>query len=226
MKGGGGIKGKINFAAKQDFWQSLLNSYYIREDGKVRAPSRRLSPSHGKEGIHMATIVRGKNLEITDALRDYVLKREKKVTKYFDSDVSVQAMLSVEKDRKIAEITMKVDGVVLRSVEANEDMYAAIDLVYDKMIRQIHKYKTKLARRMKGSAFNAALVEGPAEPEESFEIARVKKFAARPMDVEEAVLQMNLVGHDFFVFLNSETDAINVVYKRKHGKYGLIEPEF
>lgn len=173
----------------------------------------------------MATTVRGKNLEITQALKDYVLKREKKVTKYFDSEVNVQAMLSVEKDRKIAEITVKVDGVVLRGVEANEDMYAAIDLVYDKMVRQIHKYKTKLSRRMKESSFHASLVEGPSEPEETFEIARTKKFAARPMDVEEAILQMNLVGHDFFVFLNAKTDTINVVYKRKHGKYGLIEPE-
>ena len=79
---------------------------------------------------------------------------------------------------------------------------------------------------MKGGSFHDAMVEGPAVPEEDFEIARVKKFAARPMDVEEAILQMNLVGHDFFVFLNSETEAINVVYKRKHGKYGLIEPEY
>lgn len=174
----------------------------------------------------MATIVRGKNLEVTQALKDYVLKQEKKVTKYFDSDINVQAMLSVEKDRQIAEITVKVDGVVLRGVETNSDMYAAIDLVYDKLVRQIHKYKTKIARRMKNdNAFKADLVQGPAVPEEQFEIARVKKFAARPMDVEEAILQMNLVGHDFFVFLNAETDTINVVYKRKHGKYGIIEPE-
>lgn len=179
-----------------------------------------------RKGFFMATIVRGKNLEITPALKDYVLKHEKKVTKYFENEVNVQALLSVEKDRKIAEITLKVDGVVFRGVEANEDMYAAIDLVYDKMIRQIHKYKTKIARRMKGGSFHDAMVEGPAVPEEDFEIARVKKFAARPMDVEEAILQMNLVGHDFFVFLNSETEAINVVYKRKHGKYGLIEPEY
>ncbi|SJZ36948.1 putative sigma-54 modulation protein [Megasphaera cerevisiae DSM 20462] len=181
---------------------------------------------HERKGCFMATIVRGKNLEITTALKDYVLKREKKVTKYFDNEVGVQALLSVEKDRKVAEITLKVDGVVLRGVEANQDMYAAIDLVYDKMVRQIHKYKTKIARRMKDSSFNAALVNDSAEPEEKFEIARVKKFAARPMDVEEAILQMNLVGHDFFVFLNAETDTINVVYKRKHGQYGLIEPEY
>ena len=175
----------------------------------------------------MATIVRGKNLEITPALKDHVEKQEKKVTKYFDNEVNVQALLSVEKDRKIAEITLKVDGVVLRGVEANDDMYAAIDLVYDKLVRQIHKYKTKLARRMKKGAFHDNLVQGAPEPEEEkFEVARVKKFAARPMDVEEAILQMNLVGHDFFVFLNSKTDTINVVYKRKHGKYGIIEPEY
>jgi len=174
----------------------------------------------------MAAIVRGKNIEVTPALKDYVLKHEKKVTKYFDNEVTLQALLSVEKERQIAEITLKVDGVVLRGVEANEDMYAAIDLVFDKMVRQIHKFKTKLARRMKGGAFKDDLVVGKTEPEEVFEIARVKKFAARPMDVEEAILQMNLVGHDFFVFLNSETDTINVVYKRKHGKYGIIEPEY
>ena len=174
----------------------------------------------------MATIVRGKNLEITPALKNHVEKQEKKVTKYFDNEVNVQALLSVEKDRKVAEITLKVDGVVLRGVEGNDDMYAAIDLVYDKLVRQIHKYKTRIARRMKKGTFNAALIEGPAVPEESFEVARVKKFAARPMDVEEAILQMNLVGHDFFVFLNSKTDTISVVYKRKHGKYGLIEPEY
>ena len=94
----------------------------------------------------MATIVRGKNLEITPALKDHVEKQEKKVTKYFDNEVNVQALLSVEKDRKVAEITLKVDGVVLRGVEGNDDMYAAIDLVYDKLVRQIHKYKTRIAR--------------------------------------------------------------------------------
>ncbi|WP_101912582.1 ribosome hibernation-promoting factor, HPF/YfiA family [Megasphaera vaginalis (ex Bordigoni et al. 2020)] len=174
----------------------------------------------------MAAVVRGKNIEITPALKEYVLKHEKKVTKYFDSEVNLQAVLSIEKDTKIAELTVKVDGVVLRVVERNDDMYAAIDLGFDKIVRQIHKYKTKIARRMKGDSFHAALVEGPDAPEEEFEVVRTKKFAARPMDVEEAILQMNLVGHDFFVFLNSDTDTISVVYKRKHGKYGLIEPEF
>lgn len=171
-------------------------------------------------------IVRGKNLEITLALKDYVLKNEKKLIKYFDNDMQSQAMLSVEKERQIAEITLRIDGVVLRSVESNTDMYAAIDLAFDKLVRQIHKYKTRLARRLKNSSFHASLVEGKEEGEEKFEVVRTKKFAARPMDVEEAILQMNLVGHDFFVFLNAQTDTVNVVYRRKHGKYGVIEPEF
>lgn len=173
----------------------------------------------------MATSVRGKNLEITAALKDYVLKHEKKIMKYFDTDVTLQAMLSVEKERKIAELTLRVDGVVLRVVETGEDMYAAIDIVFDKMVRQIHKYKTKLARRIKDGSFKPTLVTESPESDEAFEVVRTKTFTPQPMDVEEAILQMNLVGHDFFVFLNADTDKISVVYKRKHGKYGLIEPE-
>ena len=164
----------------------------------------------------MATSVRGKNLEITAALKDYVLKHEKKIMKYFDTDVALQAMLSVEKERKIAELTLRVDGVVLRVVETGEDMYAAIDIVFD---------KTKLARRIKDGSFKPTLVTESPESDEAFEIVRTKTFTPQPMDVEEAILQMNLVGHDFFVFLNADTDKISVVYKRKHGKYGLIEPE-
>ena len=173
----------------------------------------------------MATIVRGKNLEITPALKDHVEKQEKKVTKYFDNEVNVQALLSVEKDRKIAEITLKVDGVVLRGVEANDDMYAAIDLVVDKIVRQIHKHKTRLAKRFKKQeAFHPEVLAAPVE-EETIEVVKRKHFAVRPMDVEEAILQMNLIGHDFFMFFNAETEAMNVVYRRHDGFYGLIEPE-
>ena len=100
----------------------------------------------------MATIVRGKNLEVTQALKEYVLKHEKKITKYFDSEINLQAMLAVEKERRSVELTLKVDGVVLRVVEGNEDMYAAIDVVFDKMVRQIHKYKTRIARRIKSGS--------------------------------------------------------------------------
>lgn len=174
----------------------------------------------------MATIVRGKNLEVTPALKEYVVKHEGKITKYFDKDVNLTALLSVEKDRKIIEITIRLDGMVLRGVEANPDMYAAIDLVFDKLERQIHKYKTKIARQFKTNTFKAEMIPAKDVSDEKFEIVRTKKFAARPMDVEEAILQMNLVGHDFFMFLNSESDVINVVYKRKNGKYGLIEPTF
>ncbi len=174
----------------------------------------------------MAIMVRGKNIEVTQALKEYVMKHENKITRYFEQDVDLSVLLSVEKDRKIVEVTARVEGVVLRCVEANPDMYAAIDLVFDKLVRQIHKYKTKLAKRFKGADFKGDLIPAKDVGEEVFEVVRTKTFVARPMDVEEAILQMNLVGHDFFVFRNAETDVINVVYKRKHGKYGLIVPEF
>lgn len=173
----------------------------------------------------MAMIVRGKNIEVTQALKEYVVKHENKITRYFEKEMDVNVLLAVEKDRKIVEVTARVEGVVLRCVEANPDMYAAIDLVFDKLVRQIHKYKTKLAKRFKEVEFKGDLIPAKEAVDEVFEVVRKKRFVARPMDVEEAILQMNLVGHDFFVFRNAETDSINVVYKRKHGKYGLIEPE-
>ena len=158
-----------------------------------------------RKGCFMATIVRGKNLEITPALKDHVEKQEKKVTKYFDNEVNVQALLSVEKDRKVAEITLKVDGVVLRGVEGNDDMYAAIDLVYDKLVRQIHKYKTRIARRMKKGTFNAALIEGPAVPEESFEVARVKHA---PFIVNTKHIKTCVLGTKFNVRAREEEGRV------------------
>lgn len=174
----------------------------------------------------MAVAVRGKNLEVTPALREYVEKRAEKITRYFDSPMDIQAVLSVEKEARLVEITCFVEGVVLRGVETNTDMYAAVDLVFDKIVRQVHKYKTRLARRFKkaGTLRSDAFAGETAAAEDALEIVRRKRFAVRPMDTEEAILQMNLVGHDFFVFFNSENDEINVVYRRKNGSYGLIEP--
>lgn len=172
--------------------------------------------------------VRGKNLEVTPALRAHVEKLAEKLTRYFDSDVDIQAVLSVEKEMRQVEVTCFVESVVLRGVEANEDMYAAVDLVFDKIVRQIHKYKTRLAKRFKNErTLRTEFLETKAPvQEEALEVVRRKSFSVRPMDVEEAILQMNLVGHDFFMFFNAETEVINVVYRRKNGKYGLIEPEF
>lgn len=178
----------------------------------------------------MTLTVRGKNLEVTPALREYFEKRAEKLTRYFDTPLDVQAVLSVEKDSQIVEVTCFVEGgIVLRGVESNNDMYASIDLVIDKVIRQIHKHKTRLARKFKkANEFKPEaqfMLAGKPLEEEKIEVVRRKHFAIRPMDVEEAILQMNLVGHDFFMFFNAETEMMNVVYRRKNGSYGLIEPE-
>lgn len=178
----------------------------------------------------MNITVRGKNLEVTPALRDHVEKNVSKLGRYFDSDMKVQTVLSVEKENRIAEVTCFVEGIVLRGVDSNIDMYAAIDLVVDKLVRQIHKHKTRLAKRFKqANIFRGDLPEFKETEtiqEEAMDIVRRKKFDVRPMMVEEAILQMNLIGHDFFMFFNEETENINVVYRRKNGAYGLIEPNF
>ena len=156
----------------------------------------------------MKVAIRGKNIEVTDALRAYIEKRLSKLTRYFDDELDAQAVLSV-----------------VKGVETNDDMYAAIDLVIDKIVRQIHKHKTRLAKRFKKQeAFHPEALAAPVE-EEAIEVVKRKRFAVRPMDVEEAILQMNLIGHDFFMFFNAETEAMNVVYRRHDGFYGLIEPE-
>lgn len=175
----------------------------------------------------MKVSVRGKNLEVTAALREYLEKRVDKLARYFDSPLDVQAVLSVEKENRVVELTCFVEGIVLRGVTSNADMYAAIDLVVDKIVRQIHKYKTRLARRFKketGFKPDAYVPEVPVQ-EEAIDVVRRKHFAVRPMSVEEAIMQMNLVGHDFFMFFNADTEIMNVVYRRKNGSYGLIEPE-
>ena len=167
----------------------------------------------------MATFtVRGKNIEITPALRDYVEKRVGKVTKYFDEVGNIKVMLTVSKGRHIVEVTVPIKGdILLRGEEATMDMYTSIDLVVEKLERQIHKQKTKLARRFRGGGFKAE--------EEEYPGVKNKRVGVRPMDVQEAIMEMNLINHNFFVFRDADTEEINVVYKRNDGAYGLIEPE-
>ena len=165
----------------------------------------------------MAIVVRGKNIEITPALRDYVEKRVSKVTKYFTALGEISVVLTVEKDSHIVEVTVPVNGIVLRGEESTHDMYTSIDLVIEKLERQIRKYKTRLSRRFRGSSgvsFKGELV-ADSSPQESddIRIVKTKRFPVKPLDVEEAILQMNLVNHDFFVFRNSDTEEVNVVYR-------------
>lgn len=167
----------------------------------------------------------GKNLNITDALRDAVERKLGKLGKYFYKDVQIKVVLSVEKLRQIAEVTIPFAGTILRAEEITDDMYRSIDNSVEILERQIRKHKTKLQNRKyaKGS-MRFDNIEPLLEDDEELKIVKTKKFAMKPMNVEEAVLQMDLLRHNFFVFLNADTEEVNVVYKRKDAHYGLIEP--
>lgn len=176
----------------------------------------------------MEIIVRGKNLEVTPALRSYVEKHTDKIQRYFDKPVKINALLRISNMTETCEVTVFVDGVILRGVEKSDDMYKSIDLVFDKVERQIHKYKTRIAKRFKSSqVFNKQFYEAEKieEKQGEFEIVRTKHFTLSSMSPEEAILQMNLLGHSFFMFINAETDESAVVYRRNDGKYGLIEAD-
>ncbi|WP_213974792.1 ribosome hibernation-promoting factor, HPF/YfiA family [Tepidanaerobacter acetatoxydans] len=169
--------------------------------------------------------ISGKNFTVTKALKDYAEKKLGKLEKFFDSEVEAQVTLSVEKNRHIVEVTMPINGMLLRGETETYDMYSSIDAVVDKLEKQIEKYKTKTARNIKKKSFDYSGNGKKASNENEPRIVRIKKFALKPMDLEEAVMQMDLLGHNFFVFSNAETDEVNVVYKRRDGNYGLIEPE-
>lgn len=178
----------------------------------------------------MRTIVSGKNINITDALKDRVEKKLSKFERYFGPATEAHATLSVEKNRHIIEVTIPFNGVILRGEEATDDMYTSIDNVIEKLERQMRRQKTRLERKIKDGnvKFENFLsnVDSGEEDDGLVNIVKTKKFAMKPMQAEEAVLQMELLGHNFFVFSNPETNEVNVVYKRKDGNYGLIEPEF
>ncbi|MDQ0269082.1 ribosome hibernation-promoting factor, HPF/YfiA family [Cytobacillus purgationiresistens] len=179
--------------------------------------------------------IRGENIEVTPAIRDYVEKKITKLERYFTEtpNVNVNVNLKTNNDKTSkVEVTIPMQNLVLRAEEVHNDMYAAIDLINDKLERQIRKHKTKVNRkfREKGSLNEMfATLEEPGEhPEEEdndLEVVRQKHFDLKPMDSEEAILQMNMLGHSFFVFTNAATSLTNVVYKRKDGRYGLIEAQ-
>ena len=176
----------------------------------------------------MKTIITGKNIEVTEGLKERVTKKIGKLDKFFNSETEAHITLSVQRTRQIAEVTISSNGIVLRAEESNEDMYTSIDKTIDLLERQIRKNKTRLERRFHDNNFRMENFKFSEEiPEEKeFKVVRSKRFAIKPMDVEEAILQMNLLGHEFFMFHNAESKKANVVYKRKDGNYGLIEPEF
>ena len=174
----------------------------------------------------MKFIILGKNIEVTPGLRSAVEDKIGKLEKYFNPDTEAHVTLSAEKDRQKIEVTIPVKGNIIRSEQVSNDMYVSIDLVEEIIERQLKKYKTKLiAKEQSAGCFKQDFIEKDYMDEEEVQIVRTKKFDIKPMYPEDACVHMELLGHNFYVFCNSETDQVNVVYKRKGNTYGLIEPE-
>ena len=176
--------------------------------------------------------IRGENIEVTPAIREHVETKIDKVERYFSEDVNATANVNLkvynDKQTKV-EVTIPMKNLTLRAEERNNDMYAAVDLIVDKLERQIRKHKTKVNRKFReregAGVYFANVTKNGAdvEQDEEFQIVRTKQFDLKPMDQEEAILQMNMLGHDFYIYTDAETDSTNIVYKRQDGKYGLIE---
>ena len=163
----------------------------------------------------MRVTVIGKNINVTPALKEIIERKISKLDRYFNPDVEARATLSVQRNRQILEVTIPFNGVILRCEEATDDMYKSIDLVENKLERQIRKQRTKLSRRNNSSLKFANIEEVAVEDEErTGEIVKTKRFNIKPMTEEEAILQMELVEHDFFVFKDADTNNINVIYRR------------
>ncbi len=175
----------------------------------------------------MKFIIIGKNIDVTPGLKAAVEDKIGKLEKYFTTDTEVHVTLSVEKDRQKIEVTIPVKGNIIRAEEVSSDMYVSIDLVEEIIERQLKKYRTKLVDKQQEAAvfFKQEFLNEKIEDDEEIKIVRTKKFDIKPMYPEDACVQMELLGHSFFVFVNAETDEVNVVYKRKGGTYGIIEAD-
>lgn len=175
----------------------------------------------------MKYIISGKNIEVTPGLRSAVEDKIGKLERYFTEETEVHVTLSVEKERQKIEVTIPVKGNIIRSEQVSNDMYVSIDLVEEIIERQLKKYKNKLVdQKQSAGFFKQEYIDKEYMEDEEVKIIRSKKFDIKPMYPEDACIQMELLGHNFFVFCNAETEQINVVYKRKGNTYGLIEPEY
>ena len=174
----------------------------------------------------MRYTISGKNIEVTEALKNIVMDKLGKLDRYFTPETEIIVTMSVEKERQKIEVTIPVKGNIIRSEQVSNDMYVSIDLVEEVIERQLRKYKNKIIQKQQeGSNFRKEFIEKETEDPEEVKIIRIKQFGMKPMYPEDACIQMELLGHNFFVFRNAETEEVNVVYKRKGNTYGLIEPE-
>ena len=188
----------------------------------------------------MQIIFTGKHLDITSASKEYTESKLQKLSRFFDHIQEIHVTESILRNQHVVEVTLKADGKLIRAEERTADMYTSIDQVVEKLERQLTRYKSRFVTRTRESlaghkpgevtpgvpiaAIPAQLAAGEVVPEEGAQIVRTKRYAIKPMDPEEAAMEMELIGHDFYVFRNAESDEVNVIYKRRDGNYGLIEP--
>ena len=181
----------------------------------------------------MQIIFTGKHMEVSSASKDYAEQKLQKLSRFFDHVQEIHLTESILRNQHIIEVTLKADGTLIRAEERSPDMYTSIDLVVDKLERQLSRYKARFITRTRESLGGLKPSELPpaapppaeATPSAEYSIARTKRFAIKPMDPEEAAMEMELIGHDFYVFRNAESDEVNVIYRRRDGNYGLIEPQ-
>ncbi len=174
-------------------------------------------------GIHMKMQITAKKMNVNQSFTDYAEKRlSSKLDRFFGDEADAKITMSTVKDKIILEVTVKYNNIIYRAEQSAADKNDALDACIDKIIRQIRKNKTKLAKSLRDNAFAEIADDVPEEKE--FEIVKHKQFNLRPMSIDEAILQMNLVGHTFFMFKNAETGDVNVVYKRDDGNYAVLEP--
>ena len=172
----------------------------------------------------MRFIIRGKNIEVTDGLKSAVESKIGRLEKYFTDDTEVYVTLSVEKGHQKIEVTIPVKGTIIRSEQVSSDMYVSIDLVEEVIERQLRKHKTKLiAKHQDGGNFKEEFLNHEADAEEEIQIIRTKYFERKPMYPEDACLQMEMIGHDFFVYTDRDTNLVCVLYRRTDGGYGMLK---
>ncbi len=175
----------------------------------------------------MKVNIYGKNMQLTEALKEATIKKVERLDKFFQKDVEAKVVLSIERKNQKVEVTIPFNGRIARVEESSDDMYNSIDEAVESLEQQLRKYKTKLQDKKHSSeSIKFENFESLDVAENEFKVVKTKKFAIKPMNIEEAVLQMDLLKHNFFVFLNADSEEVNVVYKRKDNNYGLIEPEF
>lgn len=175
----------------------------------------------------MNITITARKTSVRDSFKERIAKKLSKLDRFFDEKANAIVTVTNEGDRETVEVTIKSQGMFYRAEKTTEDRFDSLEAVVDSLFRQIVKNKDKLGKRLRDTAFEPANIEAGEENEVSFgeyQIARTKRFVMRPMSLEEAILQMNLVGHQFFVFQNAENNCVNVVYKRHNGTYGVLEP--